>query len=234
MYELKGVQRSGRPRPRALRHLLVLMSPRQAVGPLLRPPDGGMVRTFYQCEMSSEPAVGGSETPVGVEPTSTGLQPVASPSGSSAFRQLKMSSPGVEPGLRPSQSRVRIRHTPRTGVRRIVPAAASSLTISQIANRSDTDVDSSSAPPRSRTSSDSFEDCRASITPTGLVSCATTSRGLEVAKFTPRPASRVSRPGLEPGPGPSEGPMQSTTPSGRKELSVVSHQFSVESGTRHH
>ena len=28
-----------------------------------------------------------------------------------------MSSPGIEPGLRPSQSRVRIRHTPRTGVR---------------------------------------------------------------------------------------------------------------------
>ena len=56
-----------------------------------------------------------------------------------------------------------------------------------------------SASPRNRTSSCSFEHCRA------------------------RPAhsqgdllSQVSRPGFEPGPGPSEGPMQSATPSGFK------------------
>ncbi len=51
------------------------------------------------------------ETPVGVEPTSIGLQPIAVPSGSSAGG---VSLPGIEPGPRPSQSRVRIRHTPRT------------------------------------------------------------------------------------------------------------------------
>ena len=48
-----------------------------------------------------------------------------------------MSSPGIEPGLRPSQGRVRIRHTPRT-------FRANSVT-----------------PPRNRTSSCSFEGCRA-------------------------------------------------------------------------
>ena len=47
---------------------------------------------------------------MGVEPTSTGLQPVAWPSGSSV---LLVSSPGVEPGPRPSLSRVLFRHTPR-------------------------------------------------------------------------------------------------------------------------
>ncbi len=45
-----------------------------------------------------------SETPVGVEPTYTGLQPVAVPSGSSV---VEVSSPGIEPGPRPPQSRVR-------------------------------------------------------------------------------------------------------------------------------
>jgi hypothetical protein len=133
------------------------------------------------------------ETPVGVEPTSTGLQPVAWPSGSSVVVRWKdavdaidvlarnrtwsttfagsravpahsedvngttqssparesdpalrlrrppcarhtrgdsrrapgrderpggMPSPGVEPGLRPSEGRVRFRHTPRAGVKR--------------------------------------------------------------------------------------------------------------------
>ena len=52
------------------------------------------------------------KTPVGVEPTLTGLQPVAWPSGSSVIKQ--MSPPGIEPGPRPSQGRMRIRHTPRT------------------------------------------------------------------------------------------------------------------------
>jgi hypothetical protein len=65
-----------------------------------------------------------------------------------------------------------ILHTPRTGF------FSQSLSVS--------------APPRSRTSSDSFEGCHASITPAGP----------------------VSRPGFEPGPGPSEGPMRSVTPSG--------------------
>jgi hypothetical protein len=45
------------------------------------------------------------KTPVGVEPTSTGLQPVAAPSGSSV--SFSASSPGVEPGLRPSQGCMR-------------------------------------------------------------------------------------------------------------------------------
>ena len=51
-----------------------------------------------------------------------------------------------------------------------------------------------SAPPRNRTSSCSFEDCRA-------------------VRHTRR--ASVSRPGLEPGSGPSEGPMRSLTPSRR-------------------
>jgi len=55
------------------------------------------------------------ETPVGVEPTWTGLQPVAWPRGSGAI--MSMSSPGVEPGLRPSHGRVLIRHTPRAGIK---------------------------------------------------------------------------------------------------------------------
>ena len=46
-------------------------------------------------------------------PLETALQAVAVPSGSSV-RLHQVSSPGIEPGLRPSQSRVRIRHTPRT------------------------------------------------------------------------------------------------------------------------
>jgi hypothetical protein len=56
-------------------------------------------------------------------------------------QNCRASSPGVEPGLRPSQSRVR-----------------SPTLRGRISH-------SSSAPPRSRTSSHSFEDCDASITP---------------------------------------------------------------------
>lgn len=41
---------------------------------------------------------------MGVEPTSTGLQPAAWPSGSSVSSQV--ARPGIEPGLRPSQGRV--------------------------------------------------------------------------------------------------------------------------------
>lgn len=53
-------------------------------------------------------------------------------------------------------------------------------------------------------------------------------RLLNVAKFMPRRLSQVSRPGLEPGPGPSEGPMLSTTPSGHRKAS----RPGVESGPR--
>jgi hypothetical protein len=82
---------------------------------------------------------------------------------------LSVSSPGVEPGLRPSHGRVLIPHTPRTY--------------------------RFSAPPRNRTSSGSFEDCHAHPAhPQGV---------------------QVSRPGLEPGSGPSEGPMRSLAPSRR-------------------
>ena len=38
------------------------------------------------------------------------------------------------------------------------------------------------------------------------------------------PGQRVSRPGLEPGPGPSEGPMLSATPPGHKSRRLDSHQ----------
>ena len=60
---------------------------------------------------------------MGVEPTSIGLQPIAWPSGSSV--SPKVFSPGIEPGLRPSQSRVRIQHTPRTSEKH--PAEESNL-----------------------------------------------------------------------------------------------------------
>ena len=48
------------------------------------------------------------KTPVGIEPTSTGLQPVAWPSGSSVI----ISPPGIEPDPRPSRGRV-LSGTPR-------------------------------------------------------------------------------------------------------------------------
>lgn len=50
-------------------------------------------------------------------------------------RVTSVPSPGIEPGLRPSRGRVRIRHTPKTFPK--------------------------SAPPRNRTPSSSSEDCRA-------------------------------------------------------------------------
>ncbi len=77
--------------------------------------------------------------------------------------------PGVEPGLRPSQSRV---HPPHS-------------------------KDIFITPPRNRTSPDCIENSHASSTLAGHL------------------FSRVSRPGFEPGPEPSEGSMRSTTPSGR-------------------
>ena len=58
-----------------------------------------------------------------------------------------MSSPGIEPGPRPSQSRVRVRHTPRTMKTGLLP----------------------SPPPGNRTRPCGFEDRRASATPAGKV-----------------------------------------------------------------
>lgn len=58
-------------------------------------------------------------------------------------------------------------------------------------------------PPRNRTSPDCFEGSHASSTPAGH--------------------EPVSRPGIEPGPGPSESPMRSATPSGQSRR-LVSHQ----------
>jgi hypothetical protein len=54
--------------------------------------------------------------------------------------------------------------------------------------------------PRSRTSSGSFEDCHASVTPARRL-----RHNTKIA---------ISRPGIEPGPGASETPMRSFTPSG--------------------
>ena len=45
-------------------------------------------------------------------PLEAALQAAAVPSGSDVVHQA--SSPGIEPGPRPSQSRMRVRHTPRT------------------------------------------------------------------------------------------------------------------------
>lgn len=106
----------------------------------------------------------------GVEPTWTGLQPVAVPSGSSlaSFSVLARSR-----------------------------AWSSTFAGSRANPLHSEDVFSFSAPPRNRTSSGSFEDCHARPAhPQGVL-------------FS------VSRPGLEPGSGPSEGPMRSLAPSRR-------------------
>jgi hypothetical protein len=84
----------------------------------------------------------------------------------------KVSPPGIEPGLRASRARVRIRHTPATLCCVQHPAEESNL-VRQIR----------SLP------------CRPSHSQ-GVINRS------------------VSRPGLEPGPGPSEGPMLSATQSG--------------------
>jgi hypothetical protein len=63
----------------------------------------GLAASETAVRIQHTPGTIGAETPVGVEPTSTGLQPVAWPSGSSVIR---VSPPGVEPGLRPSHGRV--------------------------------------------------------------------------------------------------------------------------------
>lgn len=97
-------------------------------------------------------------------PLTTALQAVAVPSGSSVEILRLASSPGIEPGLRPSHGRVPPPHS-EDKLRFIRAAMPRS---------------------RSRTSSGSFEDCHA----------IRHTRG-----------AKVSRPGVEPGPEPSEGSM---------------------------
>ena len=102
----------------------------------------------------------------------------------STLPRRAMSSPGIEPGLRPSQSRVRVRHTPRTFV--------------------DTDR-LPSPPPGNRTRSCGFEGRRASATPAGKVTSAlarsrtwsSTFGGSRAVRHTPRAQSKPTA-GLEP------------------------------------
>ena len=94
-----------------------------------------------------------------------------------------MSSPGIEPGLRPSQSRVRVRHTPRTMKTGVLP----------------------SPPPGNRTRTCGFEDRRASATPAGKEPSAlarsrtwsSTFGGSRAVRHTPRAQSKPTA-GLEP------------------------------------
>ena len=87
-----------------------------------------------------------------------------------ASKLISVSSPGVEPGPRPSQGRMLIRHTPRT----ISPKylARESNPVLQF-------------------------------------------RRLPCFPHTRKANEPVSRPGVEPGPGASEAPMRSATPSGQ-------------------
>ncbi len=97
---------------------------------------------------------------MGVEPTSIGLQPIAVPSGSSV---MSVSSPGIEPGPRPSQSRVRIQHTPRTCCLSVPHQGVEPrLTVPKTAVRpSHSQGMLSSSPSRNRTWSNSFGSCHA-------------------------------------------------------------------------
>ena len=117
------------------------------------------------------------------------LQTAARPSGSGArsastLPRRAMSSPGIEPGLRPSQSRVRVRHTPRTSIE-TRPLA--------------------SPPPGNRTRPCGFEGRRASATPAGkLLNALARSRtwsstfgGSRAVRHTPRAESKPTA-GLEP------------------------------------
>ena len=107
---------------------------------------------------------------MGVEPT---CNRVAAGCRAVWLQRLKVSvsSPGVEPGLRPSQSRVQFRHTPEDILRRFqCPTEESNLV---------------------------WQFRRLPCHPVHL-------QGVSI---------QVSRPGLEPGSGPSEGPMRSLAPS---------------------
>ena len=129
------------------------------------------------------------EAPAGVEPASAVLQTAARPSGpgalgAPALPRRAMSSPGIEPGLRPSQSRVRVRHTPRTSIE-TRPLA--------------------SPPPGNRTRPCGFEGRRASATPAGKKPSAlarsrtwsSTFGKSRAVRHTPRAQSKPTA-GLEP------------------------------------
>jgi hypothetical protein len=73
---------------------------------------------------------------------------------------MSVSSPGIEPGLRPSQGRVRIRHTPRTKLIQSVETAAGADRARTESPQSESCRDRC-ASPRNRTPSCSFEHCRA-------------------------------------------------------------------------
>ena len=94
------------------------------------------------------------------------------------LQRPSVSQPGIEPGLRASRARVRIRHTPRTCVceggvaNRIHPASCGPSGSSTMRGQKST-------PPRNRTSSDRFEVCH--------------------AIHHTRRASSAARPGFEPG-----------------------------------
>ena len=103
-------------------------------------------------------------------PLKAALQAAAVPSGSDVVHQA--SSPGIEPGPRPSQSRMRVRHTPRTCCFRVP--------------------------------------CR------GIEPRLAVSRTAVLSGTLAGHQLSVSRPGIEPGPRPSESPMQSATPSGHR------------------
>jgi hypothetical protein len=102
------------------------------------------------------------KTPAGVEPAKNCF---AGSRHAVWLQRQSVSSPGVEPSPRPSQSRVQIRHTPRTY---LFQCLAEELNL---------------------------------VLQFRTMPC---SSGTPARRF----ASPISRPGLEPGPGPSEGPMQ--------------------------
>ena len=110
-----------------------------------------------------------SERPVGVEPTWTGLQPVAAPSGSSL---------------------------------------ASFSVLARSRAWSSTFARSRANPPHS-------EDVRYSAPRRGIEPRLAVPKTAVLSGTPARLLRRVSRPGLEPGPGASEAPMRSATPSGR-------------------
>jgi hypothetical protein len=114
---------------------------------------------------------------------------------------FQASSPGIEPGLRPSRGRVRCPPHPEDHV-----------DVGRISNPSC----HVSTPPRNRTSSCSFERCHAFRHTRGRLrhSAAAFENGCTWPWRIVSPRS-ASRPGLEPGPGPSDGPMRSATPSGQ-------------------
>ena len=109
-------------------------------------------------------------------PLNAALQAAATPCDISVIKSVSL--PGVEPGLRPSQSRVLPLHLKNN--REKYPAEESNL--------------------------------------------VRLLRKQSCVLHTRRASSSLSRPGFEPGPGPSESPMQSATPSGQSRR-LDSHQY---------